>query len=234
MVYAREVNGRVLTLQVSGLLWRVGHVRSLLMKDVETGSLWSHILADAKSGPLRGKSLTVLPAVMTTWADWKRQHPESSVLGLRRVTRGFKAGFYKQPERFVYGVVHGGVARAYRLDRLRKRPLVQEVVAEDPVLVVFNTKTTFAGMYSRTVGETVLSFEPRLRRAMLVDRETGSRWSPWTGEAVAGPLRGKAMAALPGIMSFTHVWKLFHPESSFFGERPPASPGRAGSGSKRR
>lgn len=219
MVYAREVAGRVLTFQVSGQLWRVKHVMSLLMRDVETGSLWSHVLGEAKSGPLTGKSLEIIPAVMTTWADWKRLHPDSSILAMSRTVRGFKADFYKDPARFALGVVHHGEARAYGFDRLRKRPLIQEELAGDPVLVVFNPATTFAAMYERRADDRVLHFKARLSRGKLVDRETDSRWDPWTGAAVAGTLKGTQLRALPAIPTFTHVWRLFHPESSFYGEK---------------
>ena len=45
-MYAREAKGQTLTFQVSGMLWK----RSLVMRDIETGSLWSHLLGVEKLG----------------------------------------------------------------------------------------------------------------------------------------------------------------------------------------
>ena len=54
---------------------------------------------------------------------------------------------------------------------------------------------------------------------MLVDRETmrdaqtGSTWRRAVGVSTQGPLRGNRLEHLPGIVSFTHAWKIFHPDS---------------------
>ena len=49
-MYARTVEERELTLQVSGMLWQ----RSLVMRDLETGTLWSHLMGKAMEGELKG------------------------------------------------------------------------------------------------------------------------------------------------------------------------------------
>ena len=48
-MYARKVGDQVLTLQVSGKLWN----RSLVIRDIETESLWSHILGKCMDGDLK-------------------------------------------------------------------------------------------------------------------------------------------------------------------------------------
>jgi hypothetical protein len=70
-VYDRTVNEKLLTLCVSGQLWN----RSLVMLDIETRSLWSHILGEAMAGELKGQLLKPIPSDMVTWAAWKRDHP---------------------------------------------------------------------------------------------------------------------------------------------------------------
>ena len=91
---------------VSGMLWN----RSLVLKDLETGTLWSHILGEAMRGELKGERLEVLPAVITPWSDWRKEHPKTTVLSLRRTSREFITEFQKHPGRFVLGV-GGGVGR---------------------------------------------------------------------------------------------------------------------------
>jgi Protein of unknown function (DUF3179) len=78
--FGRRVDGRTLTFGVSGYL----HKANLVMFDRETGSLWSQLLGGAVTGPLRGHELQRLPLVQTTWAEWKRSHPNTFVLSVRR------------------------------------------------------------------------------------------------------------------------------------------------------
>ncbi|MFB3908674.1 MAG: DUF3179 domain-containing (seleno)protein [Candidatus Eisenbacteria bacterium] len=61
---------------VSGLLWQ----SSLLMYDRETESLWSPLVARAIAGRQVGESLDVLPSSYETWAEWRMDHPATTVL----------------------------------------------------------------------------------------------------------------------------------------------------------
>jgi hypothetical protein len=69
-------NGIARRFGVSGLLYN----SDVLMYDRETESLWSQILGQAVNGPSRGQELKSLPVLHTTWADWRRRHPDSLVL----------------------------------------------------------------------------------------------------------------------------------------------------------
>ena len=70
------LHGKAKTFGVSGLLYN----SDLLLYDRETESLWSQIAATAISGPLRGEGLTLLPVAHTTWADWRKRYPDTTVL----------------------------------------------------------------------------------------------------------------------------------------------------------
>jgi len=73
--YHREVAGQVLDFETSGLLENSNKV----MVDVQTDSLWNQVTGEAFAGPLRGEVLERLPMVVTTWADWIAQHPDTDV-----------------------------------------------------------------------------------------------------------------------------------------------------------
>ena len=73
--YHREVAGRVLDFETSGLLENSNKV----MVDVQTDSLWNQLTGEAFAGPLRGEVLERLPMVVTTWADWISEHPDTDV-----------------------------------------------------------------------------------------------------------------------------------------------------------
>jgi hypothetical protein len=208
-VYARDVNGQRLTLAVSGLLWN----NSLVMKDEATGSLWSHILAEAKEGPLKGKRLKQIPSVMTDWATWRERHPNGTVVMLSATSLHYTRQFYARPERFVLGIVTDDRARAWGFDLLGKTPVLEEKLGDKPVLVVFHRKSVTARLYERTVEGRVLTFH--MKDDQLRDKETESSWDVIIGRATGGPLQGKSLVPLPAIVSYRFVWKTFHPNSEF-------------------
>ena len=76
IAYSARVDGRVLHFGVSGLLYN----SDVLLYDRETGSLWSQMLSQAVTGPLKGSRLEMLPLVQTPWSAWLAQHPDTLVL----------------------------------------------------------------------------------------------------------------------------------------------------------
>jgi hypothetical protein len=75
-VFRRDVEGRVLRLGISGLVYN----SNFLLYDRETESLWSQFRGDAISGELSGKRLASLPVRQETLARWLERHPETRVL----------------------------------------------------------------------------------------------------------------------------------------------------------
>jgi hypothetical protein len=81
-VYERRVDDRMLTFENSGALWR----DTLVLRDRETGTYWTAATGRALAGPLFGKVLTGLPAVVTRTANWQKLHPQTVYLDLDRST----------------------------------------------------------------------------------------------------------------------------------------------------
>ena len=73
-------HGRRYTFGTSGLLYRSNE----LMFDHETHSLWNTFEGVPVVGALAGSGLRLTPraVVTTTWGEWRRQHPATSVLSL--------------------------------------------------------------------------------------------------------------------------------------------------------
>lgn len=78
--YRTEVNGTSYRLGTSGFLYR----SNKLMYDEETQSLWSTELGEPVLGPLvdKGIRLPFESVVTTTWGEWKRRNPRTTVLSL--------------------------------------------------------------------------------------------------------------------------------------------------------
>jgi hypothetical protein len=78
--YKSVVRGVKRTFGTSGLLYR----SNKLMFDHETMSLWSTLEGRPVIGRLAGEPLTLdmWPVVTTTWAEWRTQHPTTTVLSI--------------------------------------------------------------------------------------------------------------------------------------------------------
>jgi hypothetical protein len=80
VVCRRVVNGRPVSFGVSGLLYN----SNLVMYDRESpdASLWSQLQFRAIAGPAAaaGLALDVLPMTVTTWDEWRRLQPGTTVL----------------------------------------------------------------------------------------------------------------------------------------------------------
>ena len=219
MVYAADVNGRRLTFAVSGMLWN----RSLVMQDVETKTLWSHILGEAMEGELSGTKLESLPCNMVTWRAWKKTYPGTTVLDMSRTRGEYRRDFYRDPARFVLGWQVDDTTCSISFARL----LIDNVVEWDAqkgrerLVIAFSPGSTSARVFSRRLRDgRVLGFVPA-KKGQMRDRETGSVWSRMTGTAIDGPLEGTSLEQHVGIVSLRRAWRVFHPQSVEVGRSPP-------------
>lgn len=78
--YGSYIGDRKFTFGTSGLLYR----SNKLMFDEETGSLWSSLEGEPALGPLADSNLKLkaYPVVTTTWGEWRKAHPQTTVLSL--------------------------------------------------------------------------------------------------------------------------------------------------------
>lgn len=193
------------------MLWR----RSLVMRDLETGSLWSHLMGKAMEGPLKGADLRILEGTLARWGDWRKQHPKTTVLAMSRTAQGFNETIWKQPDRFVYGVRLGPTQPkpAVTLTRLLAERVVHLGPEDSPIVVTLEKEGTRVQALDPTVDGRVLSFRAGPDGAMQ-DQETGSSWDPVTGVCRSGEMKGKRLAMRPGMMSYRKAWSTFYPDDT--------------------
>ena len=96
---------------------------------------------------------------------------------------------------------------------------MNDVVAGNPLAVVFYMPDLMAVPYFREVDGQVLTLE-RIDATdglpfMLRDQETGSQWN-MRGEAVAGPLQGKRLTQVPAHNAFWFAWATFWQDSQIY------------------
>lgn len=135
----------------------------------------------------------------------------------------------RKPMARVVGVTLEDRGRAYPLDVLRAKRAVNDTLAGTPLVVLWRSGTASAldraqvaggkdigqtGVFRRTLAGRTLTFQPR-DDSLFVDRQTGSTWTV-LGEAVAGPLKGKTLEALPHHDTFWFVWSAFQSPEALY------------------
>jgi len=107
ILYEATVKGVHHELGTSGFLYR----SNKLMYDHATKSLWSTLTGTPVVGPLAGKgiSLPMLHVVTSTWGEWRKRHPGTTVLSLdtghhRDYSEGAAYRDYFASDRLMFGV----------------------------------------------------------------------------------------------------------------------------------
>jgi len=189
------------------MLWN----RSLVMRDLETGSYWSHILGRCMDGPLKGRELEILPSTVTTWKDWSARHPETTLLNLPRTSREFDAALSGARRSVGYGIRFPGASRVYTFAFLKENPIYRDVLGERVVLLIFNADAKRVVAFDLGIGDTRV-FARSVDGQFLRD-DSGSFWDPLSGDCIEGPNREAALAPAPGLMTYVSAWMTFFPES---------------------
>ncbi len=166
------------TFGVSGLLYN----SDVLLYDRQTGSLWSQIMSQAITGPMKHTKLDLLPSRHTNWADWRELHPETLVLSTDTgYQRNYSSSPYLSYERsnrlmfdvenrnrayankdLVLGLSIGDRHRAYPLEELEKQGAERfnDELAEQQLTVVWSESANSAHVLDQSETEipTVLAY----------------------------------------------------------------------------
>ena len=127
-----------LTLHVSGMLCQV----SLVMRDIETGTYWSHILGRGMKGPLHKKKLRVLPSTLTDWKTWKKLHPDTTVMVLSNTQMEFTRSSYRDKTRYGAGATWNGKAKIWSFWGLNRQPLVNDRFADRNIVIWYDKSSS--------------------------------------------------------------------------------------------
>ena len=122
---------------------------------------------------------------------------------------------FLEPNDKVIGVVFQGRARAYPIKILNWHEVVDDSIAGTPLAVTFCPLVQGAAVYRReAAGKTVvLGVSGKLYQSNLVlyDAGTQSLWSQLEGQALAGPMAGQKLAAIPNTVMTWEAWRKKHP-----------------------
>lgn len=212
-------------------------MNDLVMYDHQTDSLWPQFFGEAIDGPLKGEKLEIIAVLQTTWQEWLDLYPDTVVLDKKgRYSSDSYRGYYSGGSKGVLGESRrddrldakdvvlamnlDGAAKAYSVESLKRRPIFNDSLAGRQVLIILDPKSEASVAYFRSVAERVLNFaltdSEDVPQPLMIDQETGSKWSVFTGQAVEGPLRGTVLERIPIHYSFWFAWTDFYPHTELY------------------
>lgn len=229
IVYSRMIAGEEYDFGVSGKLI----MNAQVMYDRQTDSLWGQMIGESVEGPMKGTRLEFIPALHTTWEDWRSQHPDTTALVKGRIGDYSSYGAYfgsqdagvqgrthfddrLKVKEFVIGAEVNDEASAYPFRSLGAEPVVNDELGGIPIVVVFNTASASSAVFNRQLEDgTVLTFS--LEEGITIkDSETGSRWNGMEGIAVDGPLEGTNLKPVKNTLAFWFAWKDWYPQTRVY------------------
>jgi Protein of unknown function (DUF3179) len=227
------VDGRRLHFEFHG--WDRG---VMILRDKESGSLWSHLTGMSSEGALKGTTLEPIAVFASRWQSWKTMYPESWVLGfdyanlyerkfeLANTRMGTEAESSLGPvddrldrDTRVVGMRLGRTSVAVRVNA-RHSPASSLEIAGNRVIYVRDQVGTSVAVVSEIDGKplTLEIVDSRdaggaFTKFAIRDRESGSTFDI-TGRGTSGPLKGKQLRVLPSVETKWFAWAAFHPETS--------------------
>ena len=122
----------------------------------------------------------------------------------------------------VIGVVHKGQSRAYLLPMMHRHPIINDVIGETPILVVWSAVVKAPCAFVRPAKDKKprrFAFAGLVHNSALVlyDLRTGTLWSSLDGSALAGKLVNQKMAPLNAVLASWEYWKNQHPKTAVLG-----------------
>ncbi len=236
---AVDLGDAVLEFGSTGMLMR----SNKLMYDRNTNTVWNALTGEPAFGPLvsADAQLDILPVVISDWATWLEEHPDTSVLSLRTGFRrdytngGAYGDYFNDPDFImfpvwqqdttdqenkdvVYGLFLGGERKAYPLTEIIPEQVTNDTVGgEDVVLVTRETpeRDFFepGGAAVRAYASEGIQFQPTDDPREITDAD-GNVWMV-TESALVGP-DGQELRRLGGHLAFWFGWYAYFPETSVY------------------
>ncbi len=216
--------------------WRNG----VMVMRHQDGTLFDCLTGEAFDGPHKGEHLTPIATIETNWGPWLKSSPGTVAYqmlpkyqpqALPRVVSSESSRTRLAPDRRldpeerVLGLSLGESSDAWPLRSFGDRDTVRHVqVGGRSVTLLWDGQTGTAVAYApetegtpqRTITLAIDGAGSAGSEVPWFDKETGSRWSI-AGRAVSGPLKGKTLKWLPGVMVKWYAWSASYPRTAIAG-----------------
>lgn len=225
-----------LTFSSTGLLMR----SNKLMYDRNTDTVWNAMTGEPAFGSLAGTGiqLDILPVVVTDWATWEEEHPDTSVLSLDTgFTRNYTNGaaytdYFNDPnfimfpvfqqdesvnenKEIVFTLVLDDIPKAYPLRLLIPEQVTNDTLAGRDIVLVSRESANReffepGGASVRAYERGEFTFSPGESMREVID-QNGDVWQV-TENALVGP-DGQTLERLGGHLAFWFGWYAFYPDT---------------------
>lgn len=229
-MWGSVVDGRTLTFRLTGI-----NNQNFVMQDEETGTWWQQVSGEAILGPLKGRSLTLIPADQLTFATWRAEAPHGRVLvpeeaiarrggyapvdwevTMQRTPPPGSASADSRltPRALVIGIELNGASRAYPVESVTSSRIVLDDLGGRAIAIVRAPDGRSTRVFDRTLDGVTLELLARTDREpfRFFDTGTGSEWD-FTGAAVAGPYKGRTLARVAFLEEYWFDWRTYHPST---------------------
>lgn len=242
VVFERVLDGETLRFGVSGNLRN----SDLIMWDNVTLSWWQQFTGEAIVGDATGAQLTMIPAPLVSWGDFKEAFPEGMVLSTSGRSYGTNpyAEYDSTTSPFLFdgnldprlpatsrvlGYFSGNEAVAYPLPAIAEERVIMDTLDGREVVIFFEPGQVSALDRSviedsKEVGSASMyvteldgqTLSFSYEDGTIVDDQTDSEWDVF-GRAVAGELEGSQLRPVLSHMHFWFAWAAFRPETAIYG-----------------
>ena len=233
-MFRAESQGRGLHFENAGVIGG-----NEVFRDKETGSRWQQSSLEAISGPMKGAHLKLRPFLLTNWGEWHRLHPDTLVLKplpgyaerIPDVNKRVNDGLLQRgnapegvlrtdnrlpPKTMILGLDVDGASKAFPLNALRERRVVNDTIGGSPILIIHQRGSdTTTAFLARLEGRTLRLTAANPDTTELTDSQTHSRWDAY-GHCIAGKLKGSNLQPLILEPEYWFAWSEFHPETAIF------------------
>ena len=220
------------------------------MYDRATRSLWHQFTGKPIIGELVGSGIELeyFPTARTTWGEWRKEYPDTTVL-TREGARRYAAWSYTheddeksvywdyranpdtmfpitfrdeslEPKDEVLGVSVGDQHRAYPLDLLREHRIVHDQIGDSDVVVIASGVSSDAHIFENPDGlRFSLSDEiPSEGYPERVTDQNGEVWDVSREQLSRIDEPSQVLNAVPSNVSFWFGWYAFHRDTTLYGE----------------
>lgn len=177
-------------------------------------------IAAGVAATLRGRVsrwLAVPAALLAGGAAWMLNFQMSAdAMFQQPATLSFAGGAANtvDAEALVLGVAQGGEAKAYPIRYLAYHHQVRDTLGGKPIMVTYCSVCRSGRVFEPVVDGAAAQFRlvgmDRFN-AMFEDAGTRTWWRQATGEAVAGPLAGRALPVVDALQVSVREWLALHP-----------------------
>jgi hypothetical protein len=226
ILYKTEYEGVRHRLGTSGFLYR----SNKLMYDRDTQSLWNTTWGEPVIGPLTANGIQLERSylVTTTWGEWKRRHPDTTVLSLQTGYRrdygeGVAYNSYYSTDELMFAIStrdnrlknkdevlalvfpkHSSKSMAISADYLGKTPIYSNSMGKLTFVVL--TDRTGANRVYETRGVSFVDYD---RESAVTDNDDNI----WNLSEDKLSLDGAELARLPAHRAFWFGWHAAYPDT---------------------